>query len=95
MREILDERVRLPKLFTHILVAVFGISGLLMLYGIEEPSYWSTIMILIASFCAGCFTFGLVSILAILKRGKGLKGVIKVFNDNFKITFYDDNRNPK
>ena len=42
---------------------------------------------------SGCATFGLFSILAILKQGGSFKDVIKKLIDNIDIVFKDDSRN--
>ena len=88
-----DDRVELPLIFKHLLISVIGISGLFLIFKEANHGYTDTFVVFVMSVFSSLATFGLVSIIAILKQGKGIKGVIKEFYDNFDIIFKDDRKN--
>tara|TARA_R110002020_G_scaffold36889_2_gene110852 strand:- start:490 stop:774 length:285 start_codon:yes stop_codon:yes gene_type:complete len=94
MKKPIDDRVELPLLFKHLLISVIGISGVaLVLKGGEQPDYTDSLIVFLLAIFSGCATFGLFSILAILKQGGSFKDVIKKLIDNIDIVFKDDSRN--
>ena len=96
MKKPIDDRVELPLLFKHLLISVIGISGLaFVIKGGEQPDYTDSLIVFSLAIFSGCATFGLFSILAILKQGGNIKDVIKKLIDNIDIVFKDDNRNKR
>ena len=94
MKKPIDDRVELPLLFKHLLISVIGISGLaLVLKGGERPDYTDSLIVFLLAIFSGCATFGLFSILAILKQGGNFKDVVRKLIDNIDIVFKDDSRN--
>ena len=96
MKKPIDDRVKLPLLFKHLLISVVGITGVYYtLKGGAEPNYTDSLIIFLLAIFSGCATFGLFSILAILKQGGSFKDVFKKLIDNIDIVFKDDNRNER
>tara|TARA_R100001198_G_C5179949_1_gene177062 strand:- start:104 stop:397 length:294 start_codon:yes stop_codon:yes gene_type:complete len=88
-----DNRVELPLIFKHLIISVIGISGLFLIFKGEEHGYTDTFLVFGLSIFSSLATFGLASIIAILKQGKGIKGIVKEFYDNLDIIFKDDRKN--
>lgn len=88
-----SSRVEMPKIFKHILTSTFGIVGLWYIMDGSRHSYGDSLVVFCLCLFSGLATFGLVSILAILKQGRGFSGVIKEFYNNLEIVFEDDRKN--
>ena len=96
MKKPIDDRVEMPLLFKHLLISVVGITGVYYtLKGGAEPNYTDSLIIFLLAIFSGCATFGLFSILAILKKGGNYRDVFKKLIDNIDIVFKDDNRNER
>ena len=94
MKEPIDNRVEMPLLFKHLLISVIGITGVCYtLNGGEQPNYTDSLIIFLLAIFSGLATYGLFSILAILKKGGSFKDVVNNFIDNIDIVFKDDSRN--
>ena len=94
MKKPIDDRVELPILFKHVLISVIGITGVCYtLNGGEQPNYTDSLIIFLLAIFSGLATYGLFSILAILKKGGSFKDVVNNFIDNIDIVFKDDSRN--
>ena len=94
MKKPIDDRVELPILFKHVLISAIGISGVCYtLNGGEQPNYTDSLIIFLLAIFSGLATYGLFSILAILKKGGSFKDVVNNFIDNIDIVFKDDSRN--
>ena len=94
MKKPIDDRVKLPLLFKHLLISVVGITGVYYtLKGGSQPNYTDSLIIFLLAIFSGLATYGLFSILAILKKGGSFKDVIKKLIDNIDIVFKDDSRN--
>ena len=94
MKKPIDDRVKLPLLFKHLLISVVGITGVYYtLKGESQPNYTDSLIIFLLAIFSGLATYGLFSILAILKKGGSFKDVINNFIDNIDIVFKDDSRN--
>ena len=89
----IDDRVEMPKIFKHILISTFGIAGLWYVIDGGAKSYSDSLVVFCLSIFSGLATFGLVSILSILKQGKGFYGVFKEFYNNLEIVFKDGREN--
>lgn len=74
----MDKLVRIPSIFKHLFISGFGISGVFYIYhgGVEINMSKVLFMILVA-FLSGLSTYGFVSLLADIKRGKTMKGFIE------------------
>mgnify|MGYP003672675966 CR=1 FL=1 len=91
MKKPTDTRVEMPLLFKHLLISVVGITGVYYtLNGNNEPQYTDSLIIFCLAIFSGCASFGLFSILAILKQGGSFKDVLNKFIDNIDIVFKDD-----
>tara|TARA_R110002012_G_scaffold301003_1_gene501120 strand:+ start:211 stop:504 length:294 start_codon:yes stop_codon:yes gene_type:complete len=90
-----DDRVEMPKIFKHILTSTFGIIGLWYIMDGSPKDYSDSLVVFCLCIFSGLATFGLVSILSILKQGKGFSGVIKEFYNNLEIVFKDDRKNKR
>ena len=88
-----DDRVELPLILKHLLICTIGISGIWYILDGSEKTYADSIIVFLLSVFSALATFGLFSVIAILKKGKGVKGVLKEFYDNIDIVFKDDKRN--
>lgn len=96
MKKPIDDRVEMPLLFKHLIISVIGISGIaLVLKGDSPPDYADSLIVFLLAIFSGCATFGLFSILAILKQGGSFKDVFKKLINNIDIVFKDDNRNER
>ena len=94
MKKPIDDRVEMPLLFKHLLISVAGITGVhYVLKRGSEPQYTDSLVIFLLAVFSGCATFGLFSILAILKRGGNFKDVLNKMIDNIDIVFKDDRGN--
>tara|TARA_R110002020_G_scaffold76193_1_gene193396 strand:+ start:211 stop:501 length:291 start_codon:yes stop_codon:yes gene_type:complete len=89
-----DTRVEMPTVFKHLLISTIGIAGLFAIFkGDSPPDYTDSIIIFLLAIFSGCATFGLASILSIIKQGGGISDVWNAFVNNIDIVFKDDRKN--
>ena len=94
MKQVIDERVRLPRAVQHILFMLFGISGIaLITRGHIDGSYIDSLLLLVTSIHSGLASYGAFCLIHDLKKARSIKSFLKDFINKFEITFYDNNRN--
>ena len=82
-----DERTRMPPLISHILYAVFGVSGLFYVIHEGTPPEPISLMVLGILFWgifSGFAFYGIVSLIRDIRKGKTLKGAIREIKHTFR-----------
>ena len=94
MKKTTDTRVEMPVIFKHLIFSSLGVGGvMLVINGDAESHFTDGIIACFLTLFSGLATYGLFSILAILKKGGNFKDVINSFIDNIDIIYKDDSRN--
>ena len=87
------DRVEMPRAFKHLLFFTLGISGLVYIYnGSEEVGVGLSFTILASGILSTLASYGLISLIADIKKGKTFKGFIKEFVKKIESIAYDTDR---
>ena len=94
MKKPTDTRVEMPTIFKHLFFSALGVGGIMLVTnGGAEAHFTDAIISCFLTLFSGLATYGLFSILAILKKGGSFLDVVNKFIDNIQITYKNDNRN--
>ena len=75
MKEVIDERVRLPLIFHSIFWATFGICGTMFITSHDNIVHFSdSIRMLAQGITSGLAGWGMVNVIVDIRRGKTVKG---------------------
>ena len=89
----IHDRVSMPRVLKHILLFTLGISGLAYIYnGSKEVGFGLSFTILASGILSTLASYGLISLIADIKKGKTFKGFIQQFIKKIESIAYDPNR---
>ena len=81
MRQVIDDRVKLPRPVRHILFSIIGLSGLACVLNVGRDGGLSTSFVLLfTGILSGLASYGFVCLLVDIKKGKNFRGILNEIN---------------